>query len=212
VRPGGHGTDGGERDHRQLRHDIHHELATIALLASLLTTAEDVGPSSRRRAAQLLDESRWLHDLVVAADDSPQRPAAAGPPVRLDLVAADVVRAATLSTTVRLDAEETWSPVESLAFWRVLTNLVGNAVRAAGRFGEVRVTVREVAAQAVVRVEDDGPGFGVGPAGLASLGLGIVLDLVDAMAGAFDIGGQNPGGCWVEVRLPAARARRDEAA
>ena len=214
VRPGGHGTDGRARDHRQLRHDIHHELATIALLASLLSTAEDVGPASRRRATQLLDESRWLRDLVVAADDSPLRPAAgAGSPARLDLVAADVVRAATLSTTtVRLEAEETWAAVDSLAFWRVLTNLVGNAARAAGRFGEVRVTVREVAGLAVVRVEDDGPGFGVGPAGLASLGLGIVLDLVDAMAGEFTIGGRNAGGCRVEVRLPAARARRDEAA
>jgi len=215
ARTGAHRPDGRVPDHRQLRHDIHHELATITLLASLLTTAEDVGPISRRRAAQLLDESRWLRDLVAAADDTARHTAAgtAAVPVRLDLVAVDVVRAATLSTArVHLDAEETWAPVESLAFWRVLTNLVGNAVRAAGRLGEVRVTVREVAGRAVVRVEDDGPGFGVGPTGLASLGIGIVLDLVDAMAGDLDIGGEDGRGCRVEVRLPATGTRCEGAA
>ena len=206
---------GRARDHRQLRHDIEHELATITLLATLLATADDVGAASRHRAAQLLDESRWLRDLLAAGDDAAGHPAAgaAALPVRLDLVAGGVVRGATLSTArVHLDAEETWAPVEPLAFRRVLTNLVGNAVRAAGRFGEVRVTVRDIAGRAVVRVEDDGPGFGVAPAGLASLGLGIVLDLVDAMGGELDIGGENGGGCRIEVRLPGTRARYDEAA
>jgi signal transduction histidine kinase len=215
VHEPGAGLAGRGRDHRQLRHDIDHELATISLLASLLTTAEDVGPVSRRRAAQLLDESRWLRDLIAAADDTPRHSPAgtAALPVRLDLVAVGVVHAATLSTArVHLDAEETWAPVEALAFRRVLTNLVGNAVRAAGRYGEVRVTVREMAGTAVVRVEDDGPGFGVGPTGLASLGLGIVLDLVDAMGGELDLGSDSGGGCRIEVRLPATRTRCDEAA
>ena len=211
---GGHGLEARARDNHRLRHDIDHELATITLLASLLTTAEDVGPVGRRWAAQLLDEARWLGDLV-AAGDIARHPVTdtAARPIRLDLLAVDVVRVATLSTArVHLDAEEIWAPVESLAFWRVLTKLVGNAVRAAGPFGEVRVTIREAAGRAVVRVEDDGPGFGVGPVGLASLGLDIVFALVDAMAGELDIGGMNGGGCRVEVRLPATRARYDEAA
>src|SRR3954469_10299777 len=132
---------------RQISHDIHHELSTIMLLASLLAAGADVGPDSRERARHLLGETRWLHQLHLAYEDSV---AGAGEvvrssaePVRIDLLAAEVVTAMQLSTLTRigLAAQEAWAHVDRLEFWRGLRNLVGNAVRAAGADGRVEVRV-----------------------------------------------------------------------
>jgi signal transduction histidine kinase len=212
---------------RQLDHDIQHQLATIAILASLLGTADDVGPDSRSRALQIVEETQWLGRLLRAAScqrdrlwsdasaqlDTPTRAARssrlrprahAGRPVRLDHIATDVAAGAQLSTaaTVRLDANETWAPVDPLTFWRVLTNIVNNAVRATGPHGEVRVQVFTIGSRALVQVEDDGPGFGAGPAGSSAHGLDIARDLVLSMAGELQIGRGAGGGCRVQLSLP----------
>ncbi len=71
--------------------------------------------------------------------------------------------------------------------WRVLTNVVDNAARAAGPYGRVGVTVSAVDDQAAVDVIDDGPGFGQGPPGAASLGLGVVTTLLESCGGALEI-------------------------
>jgi signal transduction histidine kinase len=209
---------------RQLEHDIEHELATIALLASLLSSAEDVGPDSRRRAQQIVEETQWLSRLLGAAlsrsspswaDSCVRRdtsvvagrstpPDDADRPVRLDRIATDVVSAARLSTGagVHLHATETWAAVDPLTFWRVLTNLANNAVRAAGPHGEVVIHVSTENDRAVVQVEDDGPGFGAGPAGSRAQGLDITRSLVLSMAGELQIGTGAGGGCRVRLRLP----------
>jgi signal transduction histidine kinase len=210
------------RQPRQLDHDIQHELGTIALLASLVGTAADVGPDSRRRAQQIVDETQWLSRLVGAASSRAGHVRSDGsgryPPsvhadplgntdqlVRLDHIATDVVAAARLSThvTVHLEAGEIWAPVDSLAFWRVLTNLVGNAVRAVGVHGEVRVRVFATDGRAVVHIEDDGPGFGAGPPGSGAHGLDIARELVESMAGVLQIGTAAQGGCRVRLCMPA---------
>jgi signal transduction histidine kinase len=210
------------RHPRQLDHDIQHELGTIALLASLVGAADDVGPDSRRRAQQIVDETQWLSQLVRAASSRAGHVRSdvsgrylpsmhADPPgntdrfVRLDRIANDVVAAARLSTyvTVHLEAGGIWAPVDPLAFWRVLTNLVDNAIRAAGAHGEVRVRVFATDSRAVVHVEDDGPGFGAGPPGSGAHGLDIVRELVESMAGELQIGTAARGGCRVQLCMPA---------
>lgn len=219
------------RHPRQLDHDIQHELGTIALLASLLGTADDVGPDSRRRAEQIVEETHWLNRLVRAATSLPgsARQHAAGRydrsahanaanrfenwasatnperSVRMDRIAVDVVDAARLSTTatVYFEAAGVSAAVDPLTFWRVLTNLVGNAVRAAGANGAVHVQVSAMETEVVVLVEDDGPGFGAGPAGCGAYGLDITRDLVLSMAGKLQIGNRPGGGCRVRLYLPA---------
>jgi signal transduction histidine kinase len=194
----------------ELSHDIRHELATIMLLASLLESAPDVGPDSRQRAHQLLVETRWLEQLQRAYDeafsecDGRLRPSAE--PIRLDLFAAEVVRATRLSTstTVGFVAEEAWAHADPLAFWRALCNVVGNAVRAAGATGRINVTIKHETDWVVAQVDDDGPGFGALPAGSGSLGLGILQKLVVAWGGYLEIGQGALGGC--RVRLCIRRA------
>lgn len=194
---------------RQIEHDIRHQLGTVKLLASLLTLADDVGAESRERARQIVGETRWLHQLMMALDDClsdrepPSRPV--GEPIRLDVFAAEVVAAVQASTFTRilLDVQEAWAHVDRLGFWRALRNIVGNAVRAAGPEGEVQVRVISVDGWAVTQVDDDGPGFGGGPTGIASLGLGIVQDLAAARGGELEIQRGAMGGCCLRLRLPS---------
>jgi signal transduction histidine kinase len=199
-----------DRLRRQISHDIHHELSTIMMLASLLGTAGDVGPDSRERARQLLGETRWLHQLhhayeesIVSVDSAVR---AAAEPVRIDQLAGEVVAAMQLSTLTRIgfETQEAWAHVDRLAFWRGLRNVVGNAVRAAGVDGRVEVRITTEDGWAVAEVDDNGPGFGAVPAGRASLGLGIVQDLAFKWGGELQIRRGVLGGCCVQLRLPSS--------
>ena len=194
---------------KQISHDIKHEVSTIMLLASLLASSPGLDQTSRDRARQILGETRWLEQLQRAYEEdtaSMHDAGAAGEPVRLDVLTADVVSALQLSTAVRvgLTVDEAWAYVDRLAFWRAIRNLAGNAVRAAGADGRVEVRVAASPGWALVEVEDDGPGFGAVPAGTASLGLDIVMNLVTKWAGQLEIRRGVLGGCSVCIRLPAA--------
>lgn len=201
---------GGEPDARQrrLRHDIRHELATISLLASLIATADDVGETSRTRASQLLRETRWLGDLLGAHEDL--RPGV-GPwlvpaPLRLDVLAGEIVAALRLThpTEVHFIPAEAWTHGNRLALWRALRNVLENAFRAAGPQGQVQVRTGTAGGCVVVQVDDDGPGFGNGPSGMAHLGLTIVREIVTEHGGSVTTTGSDLGGGRVRLTLPTA--------
>jgi signal transduction histidine kinase len=196
-------TDPAALRRRQLGHDIDHQLATIMLLASLIDTADDVGPGSRQRARQIVGEARWLEKLHKAYAEPPSGRVE---PVRLDLVASEVVDAARLSTATAIDleAEESWVRAERLACWRILRNLVGNAVRAAGPTGRVRVRVVGDGRWTAASVDDDGPGFGAASPGSQSLGLGIAHGFAAVWDGHLEIHRGELGGCRARLRLRAA--------
>jgi signal transduction histidine kinase len=72
---------------------------------------------------------------------------------------------------------EAWAHMDPVALWRAIRNVLDNACRVAA--GRVDVRVDADRGWIAVQVDDDGPGFGAGPAarpGLASLGLGLVHD------------------------------------
>jgi signal transduction histidine kinase len=196
---------------QRLRHDIQHELATISLLASLIDTSEDIGESSRARSTQLVRETRWLAELLQAYEDVPADTARPSPDterLRVDIVAGEVVAALRLThcTTVSFEAAEAWTHANPLDLWRVLRNVLENAFRAAGPHGRVRVRVATEDGAAVVQVDEDGPGLGAGPPGLASQGLGIVRDLLDLHRGRLLMANSDLGGGSVRVQVPAAPA------
>ena len=203
---------------RQLSHDIHHELGTIMLLASLLTCANDVGPQSRERSRQILGEARWLDQLHRAYAETVPDPdnadaATVSEPVRLDLLAGEVVAAMKpgVVTPISYACSETWTHADRLSCWRALRNVLGNAIRAAGPHGHVDVQIHSEDGWAVAQIDDDGPGFGSIAPGLASLGLGIVQDLVAADGGELEICRRGAGGCCVRLRLHAAPPREPTA-
>jgi len=209
------GAGGGESVlRRQLAHDIRHELSTIKLLAALLSESVDLGGESRQRARHILDETRWLDDLMTAYDAALVDGVAANDEqarcVALDVIAAEVLAPIRMSTSTRvsLTAVAASADVDRLAFWRALRNLVGNALDAAGAAGMVAVSVSQVGNQVHVDVDDDGPGFDDPHSQYSSLGLGIVRELVASWGGHVRIGHGSLGGCGVRLVLPAADASR----
>jgi two-component sensor histidine kinase len=196
---------------RRISHDIHHELATITVLASLLVHAPDVGPESKDRARQILVEIRWLDELNRAYEELTRELAlpvegSLRARIRLDALADEVVAAMRLATRtqINLTAAETWVWADRLACWRALRNVLGNAIRAAGSGGHVDIRVTTVDGLAVIQIDDDGPGLGEVRPGFGSLGLGIVQDLAAAHGGQLQIRRGVLGGCCVQLTLPAS--------
>jgi signal transduction histidine kinase len=189
---------------RRLRHDIRHELGTIIMLASAVAVSGDVGPESKQRIEQLLGETRWLDHLLRRLDeDDDLRPP--GPElIRVDELAGEIVAGLRLATRHRLGLTTTvaWAHVDSLALWRALRNVLDNACRVAKDRVDTTVSVDQ--GWIVIQVDDDGPGFGAGSAGLGSLGLGIVHDLVARYGGSLEIRHHELGGARVRLLLPAA--------
>jgi signal transduction histidine kinase len=91
--------------------------------------------------------------------------------------------------------------------WRVLTNVVDNAVRAAGHAGRVTVAVTQPR-ETVIEVADTGPGFGKAAPGRASLGLEIVESLLASCDGFLEVESPARGGTMVRIILPGRAARR----
>ncbi|WP_329522255.1 sensor histidine kinase [Spirillospora sp. NBC_01491] len=210
---------------RRLRHDIRHELGTIIMLASAVVVADDVGDTSRARVEQLLGETRWLDHLLrrLDGDGDDNEPLPCPERIRVDELTAEVVTGMRLATSheVCFSGGEAWAHMDPVALWRALRNVLDNACRVAAR----RVDVRVVADRGwvAVQVDDDGPGFGVprgaygapgapgdtvpggaAPRGLASLGLGIVHDLISGYGGSLEIRTCEMGGARVRMLLPSA--------
>lgn len=194
----------------QIGHDIRHELSTIMLLASVLTSSKDIGPVSRGRVGQILAETRWLQELVEAYDKAPD----AGPDsrasdvIRIDEFITDIVRPIRLSsrTRITLDLGHVSARVDRLALWRALRNIICNAQEAAGPDGSLVVAVSAADGFAIVDVDDDGPGFDPERSNPTSLGLRITAELVDSWGGHLQIGRGSLGGCNVRLVLPQGNA------
>jgi signal transduction histidine kinase len=194
----------------QIGDDIRHELGTIIQLAALMTSSKDIGPDSRLHALQILGEARWLDELLRAYDDgvglATSTPTDAVP-IRLDLVAGDVVRPIQLSSPTRITLEASgpvWAIVDRLSFWRAVRNTVCNAIAAAGPDGVVAVHVFYADGYANVDIDDDGPGFGATQPSANSLGLRIVDDFVRSLSGQLEIRRGSLGGCRIRLLLPAS--------
>lgn len=192
---------------KRLRHDIRHELGTIVMLASAVAVSGDVGPGSRERIEQLLGETRWLDHLLRQLDeDDDDQPLPAPERIRVDTLAAEVVSGLRLATPHRVTftGVPVWAHVDSLALWRALRNVLDNASRVAVCRVDVAITAEQ--GWIAIQVDDDGPGFGLGSGGLASLGLGIVHDLVSRYGGGLEIRHCELGGARVRILLPLAGA------
>ena len=195
---------------RRIRHDIQHEVATIMLLAEVVADSTDIGAASRNRLLQLSREASWLDQLLAAYDDATtltrteewQPPADA---VRVDVLVGEVLSALSITHTseVHLNLVPAWTSANRLTFWRALRNLLDNAFRAAGESGRIDVVVTVNADTVFIDINDDGPGFGCGPKGFASLGLGIVQDFAVERGGRVEVGRGLHGGTCARLVLPA---------
>jgi signal transduction histidine kinase len=195
------------RDTRELRgllHDLGHEMSTLSFLVEAVRGDVRLPDDSSYRLELLSLEMTRLLDIIrhglntaTTGDEAEV--------VKVRDVVAELTRLAQLAYPAEVEllpgpaATAYLSPV---LLWRVLSNVVDNAARAAGAGGRVTLAVRRERAT-VVDVADTGPGFGSVPKGQASLGLDVVMSLLDNCGGGLEVISPPGGGTTVRVTLPS---------
>lgn len=160
------------------------------------------GESSSRLELLSLEVSRLL-DII---SDGLGEGALAGRAELVELrpMAAQLARLAVLAHGAHvalLPGPELTATVNPVLLWRVLSNLVDNAARAAGPAGNVTLEIQQDT-RTIIDVADDGPGFGAGPPGTGSLGLEVITALLEACGGSLEVDSPPGGGARVRVIVP----------
>jgi signal transduction histidine kinase len=147
-------------------------------------------------------------------------------PVDLGDVAADAAGslaapAAERGVRVEVDPEPAVVTGDAARLRQLVLILVDNAIGHSPRDGTVRIAVRRAGSDALLTVEDEGPGLraedlprlferfwrGAGaPPGGAGLGLAIAAWIVDGHAGRIEAANHQAGGSRFTVRVPLAKA------
>ncbi len=177
-------------------HDLGHQMMTVSMLAetlqSVLPEDEHDGTDARRQAALMVQEAvramKMIADFVPPA--GPAALPGSGQQQLIDVreLTAELTRLGQLrhAASVRLTAgPPVYMTVNPMLVWRVLTNLVDNAARAAGPDGHVEIRISR-AAGTIIEVADDGGGFGSGPGGTGR-GLSVVGQLLAATGGELEV-------------------------
>lgn len=211
-----------------LVHDLKGPLTGIRGFAYLMAGEDDrvARESYHDRIGSAVDQLLGLvEDLLAVSRMAAGAAALEFSPVDLGLVVQDVVtqaapRAAKRGLALSIDCPEGLGPLsgDGSGLRRLVGNLVDNALKFAAR--EVGIRVTPAGGDLVVRVEDDGPGFGPDEvqvlferwyqakegraSGLgAGLGLSIVKMLAAAHGGHVTAANRPGGGAAFEVVLPA---------
>jgi signal transduction histidine kinase len=200
-------------DLRGVLHDVGHGLFTLSVL---LQSARDalLPQLGGGNLFDLVDEemSRLLAMVHSGARSSPE-PTAVGLRSLLEPLAA-VSRRTTVTKVSLVPGPEIFIRTDIGMLWRIVANLVDNAVRAAGPLGNVEIVpgAGQIAGRphrnvidddrVMIDVIDDGPGFRSGPSGVSGLGLSVVNRLLAACDGRLEIDDVVSGGTRMRVILP----------
>ncbi len=211
-------------------HELRSPLTAVQLQLSLLkraSSAEERAAAIERLERGVQRSNRLVQQLLTLARQDPQVPDAATESVDMNQVAREVVsdfepQAALNQQQLRL--EPATEPVlirgERDALRVMLSNLIDNALRYTPAHGSVIVRTRRDGPQALIEVEDSGPGippeqrlrvfdrfYRVPRAAVeegSGLGLAIVKRVAQRHAGEVSLDDARAGtGLKVSVRLPA---------
>ena len=206
-----------------LGHDLRTPITSLRLRAELLDDEE-----AKQRIVETLDEMQRMVESTLAF----AREEAQAEPVRetdlAALVEGTVEDLSELGLEVRLVASEpVVARIRSAAVRRALRNLIENAVRYGKR---ARVGLVREGEEAVVRVDDDGPGIPVdkleevfepfvrldpsrsSETGGVGLGLAIARGIARAHGGEVSLVNRPEGGLRACLRLPLAVSGRSASA
>lgn len=190
-----------------LLHDVSNEVATLSCLVDAVRGDPALPPSLAPRIELISQQLARLLGLV-SNELLDEPPEGAGEAVDVRALAdqmAEFASAAHMAEVVVHPGAPVRVDVSPTLLWRVLSNVVGNAARAAGPDGHVEVTIIRDMGDTVIDVTDDGPGFGNGPPGLASLGLRVVRSLLSSCGGTLAVQSPEAGGTRVRMVLPSQR-------
>ena len=186
-------------------------MATLSYLVEAVRGQTDLPGDARARIEVLAQGMSRVLDTI--AHELPSAPSAAEvSTVDLRSLASQVAQLAQVShcvSVVLLPGPDVTLEADPTLLWRVLTNVIENAARATGRGGSVEIRLHDHYGVAV-EVTDDGPGFGRGPSGTASLGLSVVTALLESCGGSLEVRSPRAGGTQVSIRLAAVCGRGGE--
>jgi signal transduction histidine kinase len=198
---------------RQACHDIRQPIAGVLALAGAALSEADLPEKARDRLDQIVGLAEWQSDVIEhwlwTLDARPSEPH------RTDVLGVVNEAVAAQQVTWAGDLILIWPPepvfvgLTRVTMRRMAANLLANATRAAGPSGRVTIEVFPRAAQMLLAVEDDGPGFG-----RLSKDFGLGLSAVARQAiehhGRLECGRGSLGGARVSLWLPAVASGMDE--
>ena len=219
-----------------LVHDLKQPLAIIALRAEFIEDEETDG-EMKQSAHAIRNACRQMETLInsvleMSRVEAGQMTLTRAPAALDDVVATTVAEMRDLGVRRGVVLDVRTEPLGGAALDRakivqVMQNLVGNALKFTPAGGRIDVSVRHAAGEAVVSVEDSGPGFGDADTsalfdrwhqtktgrdkGGTGLGLAIARAIVEAHGGRIGAGprtdGERGARFWFTLPLaPAAAA------
>jgi signal transduction histidine kinase len=227
-------TEGALDRQRQFVADASHELRTplTSILANLELLADDLDGERGEAARSALRSSQRMRRLVgdllllARADANRQQPRQPTDISRVLVEVASELGPVADGHRLTVDADADAAVVDGARdeLYRMTLNLLENAIRHTPEGTRIRATVTSEDGDAVLTVQDDGPGVspelrehiferfvrGTGDRGSSSgLGLSIVRAVAEAHGGSVVLEDTRRGARFV-VRLPAARVEEPE--
>lgn len=181
IARGRRASDFGVAALRGALHDIGHDLATLNHLVDALASEDSLSVAGKRRIGLVQGELNRMTRVVRHALVDDANPVVINVRSLVEQLisvhagAGGVPIALTGISDIKLHVDDTM-------LWRMLSNLVHNAMRAAGPTGHVEITIADRPVP-TIGINDDGPGFGQGPSGWTGNGLVAVRQLA-GMCGA----------------------------
>lgn len=196
---------------RETLHDMRQPVATTMALAAAALTEPGLPGAASQRLGEIIRQAEWLADMIhgcLAAHGQEEQDEIDNE----DLTCTDIVQlvreliAAECLTwpgdiAFTSPAGPVWCMLHPVLLRRVVSNVLGNATRAAGPAGAVTVEIQQRRGMAMLAVEDSGPGFGNIPSG-AGLGLSAVARNVVKYGGRMECRRGARGGARVNLWLP----------
>ncbi|NMH99983.1 sensor histidine kinase [Pseudonocardia acidicola] len=191
---------------RGLLHDLGRDLVTLLYVVESMRDAE-LDDVTCNRIDLLEHELERVVAMVHLTDTTRPDPGVVS--VRPLLEQITSLTTVSAQTQVSLSsADDLRMRIDETVLWRMVSNLVDNAVRAAGPRGRVEVTATG-GPDVVIEVADNGPGFGRGRAGTAGLGLDIVAGLVQGCGGSLRMREAQPRGTRAQLLFPGTGIAAD---
>jgi signal transduction histidine kinase len=196
---------------REAFHDMRQPVASMLALAAAALTDPDLPAAARGRLEQIVGQAELLAEMIhgCLAVQGPHETdeIEKGEDGHADVVCivSEVIAAQRLTwpgeVMLTSPAGPVWCGLHPAGLRRVVSNVLGNATRAAGPTGTVAVEIRRRKGMATLVVEDNGPGFGRIPSG-TGLGLSAVASNVVKHGGRITCARGVRGGARVSLWLP----------